>query len=286
MGLFDGAISGGLGFIGGLINQGAQKKENRRQRQFAREQAENAWNKQVQMFNMTNAYNTPQAQVQRLKNAGLSPHLMYGNGGADNTASATSAPSMLNANTKAPQLDLAAIFQGMKMNQDIKLGQAMASKENALAALNLQKAKTETIETSIRGIKNLHDMFKYNKDKEFTPFQLEGLKLNNLQTGMNIKKILSTIMYNLQGIEQMKADVGLKEAQTSYYPQMAKESNQRISESAAREKKLNQEEKWLIGKFEEYLYHKVNIEKDNFFQRNVGYTTSAFRKWLDNLFGR
>lgn len=68
---------GALGMLGGgLLNSEGQKSANKTNLQIAREQ--NAWN--LQQWERENAYNTPSAQLQRLKDAGLNPNLMYGSG--------------------------------------------------------------------------------------------------------------------------------------------------------------------------------------------------------------
>jgi len=60
--------------IGAGINAFTQNKANRQNRHFSRE-----------MFDKTNAYNTPAMQVKRMKEAGLNPALMY-QGAPQNTA--------------------------------------------------------------------------------------------------------------------------------------------------------------------------------------------------------
>jgi hypothetical protein len=55
------------------------------------ESAKYAFDRNVDMWKMQNEYNTPEAQMQRFKDAGLNPHLMYGQGTAGN---ASGAPSM------------------------------------------------------------------------------------------------------------------------------------------------------------------------------------------------
>lgn len=72
-----GTIVGGVtSLIGSGLSYKGQKDTNKTNIQLAkegREHDENMWNKQ-------NAYNTPEMQMQRLKEAGLNPNLMYGNG--------------------------------------------------------------------------------------------------------------------------------------------------------------------------------------------------------------
>ena len=59
----------------------------KRQRADNRQDATTAYQRSIDMWNMNNAYNDPSAQMERLKQAGLNPNLVYG-GGATTTASA------------------------------------------------------------------------------------------------------------------------------------------------------------------------------------------------------
>lgn len=74
-----------------LVNWERQQDMNNLNMRF-----QNRWNERTiqnewDMFNATNAYNTPQAQMERYKAAGLNPNLIYGQ---SNMASPVSIPSM------------------------------------------------------------------------------------------------------------------------------------------------------------------------------------------------
>lgn len=83
---------GGSGdWIGALIGAGAGLYDSHQNRKTSKEntdktiaaqkaEAELAYQRSVQMWNMQNMYNTPEAQMNRFKNAGLNPHLIYGQG--------------------------------------------------------------------------------------------------------------------------------------------------------------------------------------------------------------
>lgn len=53
-----------------------------------RKEAELAYQRSVEMWHMQNAYNSPQAQMERFKAAGLNPHLIYGQGNSGNASGA------------------------------------------------------------------------------------------------------------------------------------------------------------------------------------------------------
>jgi len=65
----------------------------------------------VDLWNMTNEYNTPANQVKRLQEAGLSPYLAYSNAAAGGTASQMSPPSAVKAQNYSYQSPLGAVAQ-------------------------------------------------------------------------------------------------------------------------------------------------------------------------------
>lgn len=92
MGLFDAIASAGNGimnFTGNMINEHYNRKNQREineqnielQREVNQMNIENQW----AMWHATNEYNSPAAQMSRFKDAGLNPHLIYGQ---SNTTSA------------------------------------------------------------------------------------------------------------------------------------------------------------------------------------------------------
>lgn len=66
-----GILGAGASLIGGYINN-----------QYAKERADEQWARTLYMQDKMNAYNAPVSQMARLKEAGLNPNLVYGNGGA------------------------------------------------------------------------------------------------------------------------------------------------------------------------------------------------------------
>lgn len=75
-----GVLSAGTGILGSLFSIGARKKAFKRSKQLMDKQ----FKMDREMFDYQNAYNTPVQQMQRLKDAGLNPALMYGQGTTGN----------------------------------------------------------------------------------------------------------------------------------------------------------------------------------------------------------
>lgn len=67
-------------------DQKAAKYNTDRTIEANKEAAELAWLRSKEMWNMQNAYNSPQSQMERFKAAGLNPHLIYGQGSAGNAS--------------------------------------------------------------------------------------------------------------------------------------------------------------------------------------------------------
>lgn len=81
--------SAGGDLLGSVVNNIFASKQAKKERAFNRQMADQAYMRDVDMWNRQNEYNTPEAQMERLKSAGLNPALMYGQGTVGN---ATGAP--------------------------------------------------------------------------------------------------------------------------------------------------------------------------------------------------
>lgn len=92
---FPGALIGSAGskLIDGLFGSDPNKQNKeimQMQNQFNAQEAQKNRDFQVDMFNRTNSYNSPKAQMQRFMEAGLNPDLMYGNGASSIAAQSPS----------------------------------------------------------------------------------------------------------------------------------------------------------------------------------------------------
>lgn len=107
--------SGAIGAIGGLIGgwqrHRTSKQNTDRQNRANRELAEYSYSKDLEMWHKQNAYNTPAEQMKRFTDAGLNPHLIYGQGtpGNSNSTPDYNAPKM--EYNYAPKFDPDAMLQ-------------------------------------------------------------------------------------------------------------------------------------------------------------------------------
>nr|QQL13309.1 MAG: DNA pilot protein [Microviridae sp.] len=79
-----GGLFSGLGSLfGSALGFGSQQMTNAQSMELAEYQHQ----KNLEMWHRQNEYNSPTAQMQRLKDAGLNPNLVYGNGAVGNASS-------------------------------------------------------------------------------------------------------------------------------------------------------------------------------------------------------
>ncbi len=119
------------GAINGLFNLGGALISGYQSRKLAQQQ--NQYN--LEMWNKQNEYNTPQAQKQRLLDAGLNPALMYGNGSASTGLAESPSPAS-DAALSSPQF----IMDGMRAG-----GTAIQNMMRNAAELEQIEAQTDLL---------------------------------------------------------------------------------------------------------------------------------------------
>lgn len=137
------------GFGTDLLNAGLSLINARANRNFAREQATTAYNRQLSLMDRMNEYNTPSNQVKRLVEAGLNPNLAYG----QLDLSGVSAPSVPQGEAvpqQAVQLHLqnalaASQIENMNANTDIKRQEAEADIKKKLSEIFKNEKEAERV---------------------------------------------------------------------------------------------------------------------------------------------
>jgi len=149
--LIGGALTGAVSYFNNNKNIKMQEHTNIDNRNFQREMTdkERAWNIEDRDFN--NAYNTPAQQMQRYKEAGLNPHLIYGQG----TPALSEAPRATTTHAsdqKAPRIDnnfMVPIMQGfmdMVRTNNLQAQTQLLEKQQEVAqsTINLNTVRTSS----------------------------------------------------------------------------------------------------------------------------------------------
>lgn len=144
----------GTGIIGGISNLFTRIAQKR--------QAKKSHERNLEMWKMQNAYDHPAQQMQRLKEAGLNPHLVYGKGSIANTSA--SMPQHQNPGTQFNSVPFADPAGMLNAYMDIKtkkqnLDNMEAQREaiNQQTALNAAKAALAIQDKGHKG-----ELHKYN----------------------------------------------------------------------------------------------------------------------------
>jgi len=80
------AISSAASAAGAVSAAGASKRNLQRTIDAQKAAADLAYSRDVEQWNLANEYNSPSAQMQRMKDAGLNPAMMYGSSGGTTPA--------------------------------------------------------------------------------------------------------------------------------------------------------------------------------------------------------
>jgi len=159
----------GMGLVSGLFGIGANRKRAR-ESQKQREWSESMWEKQ-------NAYNTPANQMQRLRDAGLNPALMYGQGTTGNAEKALPyqqaqienlGPAIAQSAAAGAQLSLTnALASKTKAEEaNIKEGTILTKEQSAKTIaerLNIDAQKAKTIQETTN-LTTQNDILKFTKE--------------------------------------------------------------------------------------------------------------------------
>lgn len=195
-----GSVVGGIQQNKNIDKQiAAQQEENQKSRDWNLNLAkmQNQWN--IDQWNRENDYNTPLAQGQRYKEAGLNPDLLYG---SENLSAAS--PSMTSGDGSTPT-DVSNLANKRTIG-DIMSQSAQNRLVNAQAKLAESQANKTDKETDAQGITN-----------EWLPKLLKG--------DVDVKEA---------DIKQKLADAGLKGKQIEVAVENIKVMQQSVKESQSR----------------------------------------------------
>jgi len=172
MPLSPGLISAGANLASQGLQAFTQGLQNRANRRFSEKMFQWEVNANRQNWADQNAYNSPQQQMQRLKEAGLNPNLVYGNGAVATGGNIASA----NASTpqgQAPQFDLGGIVSGF-LDAEMKQIQIDNAKKVGLN-LATENALKES-QKNLNNQKNIDMIWDLSRRKGLAPYQLNALK--------------------------------------------------------------------------------------------------------------
>lgn len=153
-------IAGGAALAGSGINALSQGSMNKKTRQWNEKMYHLQNARDLANWNMQNDYNSPTSQMQRLREGGLNPNLVYGNG-TSTVASAPPSTDMAQWSPRAPEIDLGtAAATGLNQYFDTQVKNATVDNLKAQNTVLTQDAALKAATTG----KTLSDTARSNFD--------------------------------------------------------------------------------------------------------------------------
>lgn len=177
------AVVGGISSIGNMISQAVQNKKNR---EFQEKMYDKQKDDNIDFWRMQNEYNTPYNQIQRYKEAGLNPALMYEGATAGNAGAITS-PSKPDYHPSNVDVDLSRGLENYISTKQAQVQLQNAERQGQLIEANTAKTLRETdlMETRERQMISGIDLtqFQLDKGKQMLPYDLSraNLEVDNIR---------------------------------------------------------------------------------------------------------
>nr|QJB19328.1 MAG: DNA pilot protein [Microvirus sp.] len=238
-----GAIANAGGqLVGGVVDAFAGAARNKKERQFAIEMYNRQRADALSDWNRNNEYNSPSAQMQRFKAAGLNPNLMYGQGssGEASPVRSSSVPSYrpektnflsgvaggaagyLDARAQVLQIDnlkkQGDILESEKALKDSQTVRNLVSSDTGRFDLGLKsELRSTSLEFQKQSLRNLQQKFdlSFNEDARRTLLTNQSLQ-NSVENLVNVRLQRDNIRANTASIRERIKLMGLDEEMKKY----------------------------------------------------------------------
>lgn len=210
-------VTSALPLAGAVFNPIMQGVQNRKQRKWEEKMAQRQRDWSLEDWNRTNTYNSPVQQMQRLKDAGLNPNLVYGNGAEGNAAGMPRASSTGSWSPKAPEFEGSSVL-GAYTNTELQRAQIELVRANT--AVREKDSNLRDLEFITRALKNSslklglkRDTELYNTSVDVVKQRLENMKsqhdLMGAQQSLTAGKSYEQSMKNLYWDKTLSTQVDL-----------------------------------------------------------------------------
>lgn len=216
-GLGSGLISGGLGAIGSIFSNNAQKKENERNREFAEYMYDRQYDNSIKVWNMQNKYDLPSAQKQRLIDAGLNPDLMYSGKGVSPSPNLQAALAGSPSSGSLPGYGgIAESFnQARLVDSQIRLSEAQAKNLEADSALKDSQRNGNLIDNRFKSEFWFETIDKLRADNKLSTREADYLGYKMQESLELIKKYRAETDILLTEADMKKIDAKVHEELTA-----------------------------------------------------------------------
>jgi len=160
-----------------------------------------------------NEYNSPLAQMTRLKGAGLNPNLVYGSGSVTGNTT-TQGPRASIPHVDRNQLKFENLANIIDRIENIKAIRSNSSAQDALAQLYGQQAANASIQGELMQMEKTKRGFENMLLEQTMPYSIEYSKLRNQEIMRNMDFTLKRMGLTDAQIDQVKAGIFKLNAET------------------------------------------------------------------------
>lgn len=252
-----GAVSGGVvgaaaGFMNSAIENNQQMAADRRARAFQDEQASKQFHRQRYFDDLEKRWNSEQAQLSRMKMAGLNPNLVYGEMSAS-TVSTPNSPLASTPNGSVRDFDIQqGAAAGSAVGIDTLYKKAVIDNTNQNTANQLEDTIGKDIENRYKQTGILQTLMEQIEriNKIRADAEKSGAETKTIDAIRDslLEQYSSEIALNKQKVDESKQSVSESQSRVSVNEQNIKESQSRVKvneqqvrESVERIKKINSE---------------------------------------------
>lgn len=179
-------ITAGAAIAGGGVNAASTSKMNKKSMAFSRQMYDRQRSDQLNDWNRVNDYNSPQAQMKRLQDAGLNPNLVYGQGsGGGGSASPVPATDVQNPQFRTPEWGgaiSAGGLAGINAYYDLEIKQAQINNLKSQNTVIEQEALLKAAQTAATGTGEESTRFKLDFEKDLRDVSADSRREQLRQT--------------------------------------------------------------------------------------------------------
>jgi len=267
------------GVVQGKMNSDTARRNTDMTNQANREMAEFAYDKDLEMWRRGNEYNNPANQMERLKNAGLNPNMIYGS----SKAVGNSAGQLPKYNAPKQSFNYQPVVQDLpgviSMYQDFALKNAQI--DNMEAQADIHSKEAQVAEMLYGGRARLAAAMGNMRNAEYNVKHLTG---DPQDISLYEKRYIADTDYSGERLRAIGADIDKTIAQTG----LIGTQGQKLDEDIALKKKLNKLFYWdaaskmgsrLIGMFTGALGKTVGSTLRNFKAPKMPYRYNSTESW-------
>lgn len=177
-------------------NMAVQSAQNKKARAWSTKENEKAYQRQLEMWEKSNLYNSPAAQMERFKAAKLNPNLMYGQGSAGLSSSPTPNYNAPEGQFKLPEINdpvTPALSQWSNMTtQDVQRDNVRAQEQKTRIDSNIALITAMDKLAQFRAKSPYYpELAKYNKNQEYHKMNIAAM---NYQLKANESTVSNYLM--------------------------------------------------------------------------------------------